>query len=273
MKNGYTKKRQRGFLDQHQIQVKHAYRNLIRYTIRHNAGLNISQIAKKIIEVRSEWQKLAKEIPDNIKSEVIKGEPQRKTITQHLDDMLNQGEIELVRNGYVATGMHLTESSKGINQSVVDLLSSKYLIERNFTHAGNVGACYISSKPNGSHEKFYDLLNSQIQQFGDSIFWLDDIVKHAILKNHISPEFYSKKKNKLNMIRLIEGLSNYFGDNELFILAFAINPPNLLEFLRNPMGNSLASKYLQGRWSRIVELAELEHKRRSKLIRKGVGKI
>mgnify|MGYP001049639480 CR=1 FL=1 len=261
MGNAYTGRRPRGFRDRHQKLVIDAYEDLIRYTIRHNQGLNISGITAKIIDGRNEWKSLANDIPEHIKKAIVRGKPERRTVSKRLAEMLRRGEVERVGRGYVSTWMHLAEVSKELNQSVRSLLSSGHLIERNFTHAGNVAACYVSSKPIGSHEMVYDALNTQIERFGDSLFWLDDIVRCAMIKGFVAYRAYSKKRKIVHMDRVVKGLSRCFDGNQLLALTFAISPRRLLKFLESDAGRGLAAEYLRPKWDTIVADAETERRK------------
>jgi hypothetical protein len=259
MSNGYPPKRKRGIIDKRQHAVSEAKLELIRYTLRHSPSLNIAQIARKVPELRNEWAKLVN-YPEDIKKEVLKGNPQRSTVRKHVQELVNTGEIELVMGKYVPTWMR-TEVADKLNQPVRDLLSTGYLENRNFTHAMDVAACYVSSDPKESHEQFYHLWKTQIDRFGDSLFWLDDIVKWAMVNDCVSPQVYSEKRGLIKMDKLIEGLRRYFGQNRLFVLSMAISPPKLFEFLEDPVGKALATQYLKREWQNILNGVKLQHEK------------
>ena len=268
MANEYPVRRRRGFLNGHQRSVNQAYEDLIRYTIRWNPRLNTSKLADKLLETRNEWRKLATEYPEAIREKILRGKPTRKTVQKHLDKMIDRGMVERLPRGYVLTSMHLPEVSAELNRSVRKLLSNGNLEDRNITYAGDAVACYVTSDPIWSHERLKALIKLQIDTLTDSLFWLDDILKCALVEEYLQPKMYSRQDRKINNSMLRKGWGEYFGNNNLLVFSVANSPPKLLEFLTSRNGNALVTEYLENRWDKIVKSTELQRKKTKRLEKK-----
>jgi hypothetical protein len=176
--------------------------------------------------------------------------------------MIQLGEIELVSGGYVPT-VKRTEVWDQFNRSVSGLLSSGLQDKWNIAHADDVAACYVSSYPAWSHEKFEDFLRVPRKNFIDSLFWFDDILAYVIAHEHLSPKFYSKKKG-IDVNLLKDGWNKCFGETELLVFSAAIDPRKFLQFLTSHTGKALANNHLSDSWGHVLEEArkkqmELEH--------------
>jgi len=102
------------------------------------------------------------------------------------------------------------------------------------------------------------------------LFWLNDILRDAIANEHLSEKVFSQRRNgraHINMDLLEKGWKSYFGDTKLFTLTFAFSPPEVLEFLKSPVGRNLATKYLQNKWNKISEDVEKDRRDRERLAR------
>ena len=248
-------------LDAYQRWVNQGYRDLIFYVIQNNPGFNVSQITERVFETRDEWLGLPGHHAETASRTFPKGKPTRKTIRKHLQEMLELGKIVQVSDGYVSASMYIPEASAELNERVRKLLSSQDPEKWNFTHAGDVAACYISSDPALSHQRFQDLFTLQPARFRNSSFWLDDILREAIIDKHLSNRAYSKEANLIDTKMVRKGWSKYFGDCELFVFSIAISPPKFLKFLTTHPSRALVANHLQNRWDSIVKEAELEREK------------
>jgi hypothetical protein len=90
-------------------------------------------------------------------------------------------------------------------------------------------------------------------RFAKELFWLEDLVAMAIEYGHLSRKVLSKKE--IDFASLSEGLKDLFGDTEVIVLAVAVKLPELINFLKTPSGQALASRILEGKHEDILRKA------------------
>lgn len=249
----YPQKRGRP-LNGHQTWLDQTYRDMVAYIVRNNPWLNINQITEQLIEIKPKWMEMTSKHRKGNQRDLRKGTPTRKTVRKHLRQMLDAGEVLSVGGLFVLPGDYANKEAPGLNRSVRRILSKGLCESWNFGYAGSVAGCYIFSQPELSHQGFQDLLNIESEQFRDSLFWLDEILRYAISVGKLSPRTYSN--NKIDMALLREGWAKCFGKARLFVFAIAISPPRFLEFLTTDPGKALATHRLEKSWQGIVEKAE-----------------
>jgi hypothetical protein len=227
---------------------------MVAYIVRNNPWLNINQMTERLIELKPKWKEMTTKYRKQNEGELPKGKPTRKTVRKHIRQMLTAGEVLSVGGLFVSPGDYVNKESSDLNRSLRRTLSKGLCESRNFGYAGSVAGCYIFSQPAFSHQGFQDLFNIESEQFKESFFWLDEILRYAISIGKISPRTYSR--NEIDMALLRQGWGECFGKTKLFVFAIAISPPKFLEFLMTNPGKALMTHRLEKSWQSIVEKAE-----------------
>jgi len=235
--------------------VNETYRNMVSFVIRtSDEALNVNQITEKVIEVHNNWPEYAPPSPKKPDWVLPKGRPTRKTVSKHLKELQLVGQVVPVGGLYLSSEKYIEKHANAFNQNVRQLLSSEKPENWNFLPAGSVAGCYIFSDPTGAHYRFQDLLHWQQDRFRDSLFWFDEILRYAISIGALSTETYSN--HNLDMRLLKKGWGACFGEARLVVLAFAINPHELMEFLKTPVGRNLVNVRLEQSWNEIKSRGE-----------------
>jgi len=278
MSNGYPKrkrKRKKGRSDPYQLWIHSLYHAAVRQVIEEHPGLNVKQISallpasrEKILESLRGHRSLSKstrtrEIDLNRVPPAGIGES-RITVRKHLNQMLASGEIKKVRRVFYA---RKSVESTGLIRALNELLVKGTPQDWTFPVAQNVAVYRTIVDPPKTRDRFDDFFDAQIPKFAKSLFCLDQIIEHAIGSNKLSPEFYDRQKDELDMKKLKKGWARYFGNTRLFVLAYAISPPKFLKFLRTDEGQSLAKRMLARNWESIVTEGRKERDENQRLKR------
>ena len=93
-------------------------------------------------------------------------------------------------------------------------------------------------------------------RFAKELFWLEDMVILALRHGRLSRKALSKKG--IDFTLLSKGLKRSFGNTELILLTFALNPPELLNFLETASGQALAKKSLEEKRDDILRKARMQ---------------
>jgi len=254
--------RRSGIIDPYQKWVSATYHSLIRDLIKsNNYGLNVSQITTRLAEL------LTPEYRQRLEAPVLKhgwkmpkGKPTRKKVGEHVNALWADPKESVAR---VGGGYYLIDSSSTrLNASVRKFVRKKNLVEWNISPARNLAGCYTVTDPAKSHYLFIDLFKQHVKRFIGSRYWLKDILAYMIRYNLISSEVYSKE-NGLDKKMLREGWERCFGNTRLLVLAYAMSPPDFLEYLMSPHGTSWATNVLDKKWDSIMN--EVAKKPRSEL--------
>jgi len=243
--------RKSGKTDPYQEWVSATYHTLVRKVVEsNNWGLNIIEITAKLGEL------LTPEYRQRLEATVLehgwkmpKGKPTRKIVGNHLNAMCGDPEKAVAR---VGGGYYIVDSSSTqLNASVRKVLRKKNWFDWNISFARNLAGCYTITDPAKSHHLFIDLFEQQVKRFHGSGYWLKDILAYMIRYNLISSEVYSKE-NGLDKKMLREGWERCFGNTRLLVLAYAVSPPDFLEYLMSRHGASWVTKVLEKRWDSIM---------------------
>lgn len=241
-------------LNGHQLWLDQTYRDMVAYIVRNNPWLNINQITERLIEIKPKWKEMTTKYRKQNQGGFPGGKPTRKTVRKHIRQMLIAGEVLSVGGLFVSPSDYANKEASELNRSIRRILSKSPCEPWNFGYAGSAAGCYIFSQPAYSHQRFQDLLDLEIEQFKDSLFWLDEILRYAISIGKLSPRTYSN--NEMDMALLKEGWGKCFGETKLLVFAMALSPPKFLEFLTTNPGRALMTHRLKESWQGIVEKAE-----------------
>jgi hypothetical protein len=198
-----------------------------------------------------------------------KGKPTRKKVGEHLNALWADPKESVAR---VGGGYYLIDSSSTrLNASVRKFVRKKNLVEWNISPARNLAGCYTITDPAKSHYLFFDLFQQQVKEFiFESRYWLEDILEHMLRHKLVSSEVYSKE-NGLDKKMLREGWQRCFGNTRLLVLAYAVSPPDFLDYLMSPHGNSWATNFLEKKWDSIMN--EAARRPRSELGMAALSKV
>ena len=267
-------------LDDRQLWASSLYREGVLQVIKDNPGVNVTGVAAKLPEGLKKFLELNPHI-SNAKEWKRPSASSRDTARKHVYELLAAEKIMKVDQGYCAcessgTGERKTSSTE-FGDAVSKLLSDSLASKTNKTFLDwfspldpKAASSRILSDPMQSHERFADFFALQNGRFTDSLFWLNDFLRDAIARGHLSEKAFSKRRNgkaHINTDLLEKGWKSYFGDTKLFTLTFAFSPPEVLEFLKSHVGRNLATIYLQKNWSEISEDVEKDRKDRERLTR------
>jgi len=257
-------------MDPYQRWVYATYHSLIRDLIKsNNYGLNISQITARLGEL------LTPEYRQRLETPVLKhgwkmpkGKPTRKKVGEHVYALWADPKESVAR---VGGGYYFVDSSSTrLNASVRQVLRKENWVDWNISPARNLAGCYTATDPPTSHHLFIDLFKQQVKGFISGGYWLNDILAYMIRYKLISTEVYSKG-NGIDKRLLREGWERCFGNTRLLLLAYAISPPDFLEYLMSRHGASWATNVLEKKWDSIMN--EVAKRRRSELGIAALSKI
>lgn len=267
--------RARGIADPYQSWVESLNRDAVRNIIEKEPGLNISQIAQKLPKMReallaqeidreSRLPAALKESLPKLERKLPKAGDSRKTARKHAYEMLIMGRVKKIGAGYYFVPLESRVSTELI-QSVNNLLTRGKPFDWNFPLAHDVAIYRIVVDPPHYHDQFAGFLNSQIPGFTSSLFFLDAILEDAVGTGCMPTGFYDSRKNAIRLDQLRKGWDNYFRDTKLIVLAFAIEPRKLLQFVESPTGRELALEMLGTRWPTIEKGAKKKLELRASL--------
>jgi len=236
-------------LDPHQKWVQDIYRDLVDYVVREHPGLNINQITDVVIAERENWFKRIKQSPPDENRRLPLGAPTRKTVSRHLKMLEAKSRVVEIGGQYLSAFDYVAKHSKALSGQVKRLLKNKSFDTWSFLPAGRVAGLFTFTSPTPYHSGVADLKMLQQERFADSLFWIDDILRDAILTKKMSPKVYSNGLINMNLLKA--GWEGFFGDTNLIIFAFAINLPEFLQFLTETRGRALLSSRLENNWERL----------------------
>lgn len=268
-------RRRPGVIDPNQMLLRYIYRNAVRRIVESNpSGLNIKQIAERLPEARTEIVNEIISRPPPVPVQWhIENLPQvgksRKTVRKYLNELMKSTIVKKVGILYYP---NKPTSSARFKDLIDTLLTSDN--HQDWTFAPDVAIYRTYIDPREYRNRIDDFFNSHIPRFANSLYFLDQIVEDAIGSGQLSERVLIPTKKSINMQLLKEGWSRYFGATKLFILAYAVSPPELLKFLETEEGSKLAEEILADRWDDILRGAErkrrlLERTARTIQLRKG----
>jgi DNA-binding transcriptional ArsR family regulator len=242
--------------------TKEINRDLIRYAIRQYPCRNIKQLTTILSANRKRWlPELRQHYPEARDIDLPLGAMSRDTIRNHIRALQSAGEIVQIGRGFITLREYFKGTANALNARAKALLRAEEYHNRNFPYAGDAAGCYMFFDPPTSHEQIQDVLTLQTNRFGESLFWFDDMITHALLVRAISKQVYSVKAGRLNSKLLSEGLSKWFRGSKLFALAIVVSPPQLINFLTTSPGLEWASQRLQKNWPAIMKAADNERRK------------
>ena len=227
------------------------YHDMIYHIVHTYPGSNILQITEKLLEIRKDWiSRVGYKVP-KVDWTLPKGKPTRKTVSKHLAELITEEHIALVGGGYVSTSHYVKKHAAELNDSVIRLLKSGRFQVWNPMYAPAAAASYFMTKPINRSWIVQDFLHLLNEPFKNSLFWLDEILRHEISYGNLSPNAFSK--TQLNAELISAAWRKHFGKTKLVVVAFAINPKEFLNFITSSPGRELAARHLERSWPDIVK--------------------
>jgi hypothetical protein len=242
--------RGRGRTEQNRLRYN-AYEELIVRALRAKPWSNVTEIVR-------ESSRILREEP--LRQDVAVQKPTRKTVLKHLRQMEGdptigrESKVWKIRHRYILME-DVVGKSYELHRLVSRVLGRGELEDVNYSFVHNTAGCYLATQPTHPHDFVVagslHLLGAI--RFAKELFWLEDLVAFAIEYRHLSRRVLSRKK--INFARLSRGLKDSFGDTEVIMLAFAVKLPELLNFLKTPSGQALASRILEEKREDILRKA------------------
>ena len=222
---------------------------MISYIVRYNPGLNINQITEKLVDVRDKWPELIKPYGSE-ERQLPKGKPTRKTVSRHLRFLQMKGMVVEVGGVFLSAYDYLEKYAASLDKSVLRLLKSSVYDKWHFTPAAAVAACYTFIDPiPQSTQEFQAVTHIQQERVKESMFWLNDILRCAVISKKMSPKVISKGAINMNLLK--KGWTKFFGDTRLIVFSVAIDPAEFLDFLTTSPGRVLLGQRLEKDWNQI----------------------
>jgi hypothetical protein len=204
------------------------------------------------IEIVRELENVGQE--ERVKLGIPEGKPQRVTVRKHLNLMLEAGKVWRIRGRYILMEDVVGKSIE-LHRRVRSVLGRGDLEDVNYAFVHNAAGCYLATEP-AAPTDFAFAGTFHIQEalrFAKGLFWLEDMVALAIKRGRLPREVLSRKE--MDFARLNQGLKRSFGDTQLMVLSFAVNLPQLLNFLNTPSGQAYAGGILEEKREAILEKA------------------
>jgi hypothetical protein len=252
------------------------YLNAVKSIVESNPiGLNTKQIADQLPEARQRIIELIRAQP-NIAT--VQGQwslanlpdagRSRKTVRKYLRELLRSKMAKRV--GILHYPTQPTSSDK-LNRAIDKLLVGSE--HQDWAFEPNVAIYRYYIDPREHRDQIDDFFDSHIPRFANSLFFLDQILEDAIGSGQMSSRVLSPTRKAIDLKLLRAGWERYFGSTKLFILAYAVSPPELLKIIKTKEGSQLAARILAERWSGILTGAKrkqriLETQRRTMEYRK-----
>jgi hypothetical protein len=258
-KNAYPRRR-KGVKDPNQMLQEFVYLNAVKSIVESNpTGLNTGQIAEKLPEHRQKIIDLLKAHPSRVPTHwSLENLPDagksRKTVRKYLKELLKFRNVKKVGIAYYPSEQI---SSDELIQAVDKLLASPD--HQDWQLGQNLAIYRTYIHPKEYRNRIDDFFDSHIPRFANSLFFLDQILEDAIGSKQMSSRIFTEGKG-INYELLRTGWERYFGSTKLFILAYAVSPPELLKFLETKDGSQLGKRILAERWSDILRGAVRKQK-------------
>jgi hypothetical protein len=263
-------KRRRGQVNGIQRLKYTIYHSAIRKTLEQDpSGLNVSKIASTLPGTLEWALKQLNLTPEQLEKVPIPAASDRKTVRKHLVDMLTLGQARLIDGLYYPIPPESSESKKlrhalhlppepPLSKDLIELanVTMSNVEPQNwvFPPLENAVICrtYVNrADPEESRYRFDDFFGKHIQDFKDDLFFLDQILEHAIGSGCLSPKFYKPASGSLNMRVLKDGWNCYFEDARALAWTFVINPREFLHFVETN-GRRYVEEMLAANWEEIV---------------------
>jgi len=234
------------------------------------SGLNVSQVRSRLPGILEWTVKHLNLTTEQLEKVPIPAASDRKTVRKHLVDMLALGQVRLIDGLYYPVlrespeskelrhAMHLPlepRLSKDLIELANETMSNIEPQNWIFPPLENAVICrtYVNrADPKKSRYTFDDFFGKHIQDFKDELFYLGQILEHAIGSDCLSPRFYKPASGSLNMKVLKDGWNRYFEDTRALAWTFAINPKELLRFVETN-GRRNVEEILAANWDEIVD--------------------
>jgi hypothetical protein len=183
--------------------------------------------------------------------------PTRKTVRKHLGRMLLEGKVWNIRFRYILME-DVYGKSYELDSLVRKVLCQNAMEDVNYAFVHNTAGCYLTTQPALPSELVVAtaLHQQEAVRFARELFWLEELVILALRHGRLSRKALSKKG--IDFTLLSRGLKRSFGNTELILLTFALNPPELLNFLETPSGQALAKKSLEEKRDDILRKARMQ---------------
>ena len=280
--NGYTGKRKPGKADPYQLWLGWIYREAIRRIVKQHVGLNITEIAGRLPESREELLQGVRSLHNaeanfpmiNRSLPPLGKGKARDTARRHLTEMLAEGEVQRV--GIRFYPKKPVKSDKLI-ESLSDIVSREPYIDWSFPTSQGAAIYRTIVYPKDSRHQLRSFFDRQVQRNAETVFYLDEILEHAIGTGKLVEEAYTPTTGSINVQLFKKGWNRYFGNTKLLALLFVFSPQKFLKFLGTPVGRDLAERMLSRHWKSILargkqELTDNEklwcHRRRVKALLK-----
>ena len=133
-----------------------------------------------------------------------------------------------------------------------------------FPGAHNVAFCRTIIDARDDLEDFFFY---QRPKFSGTMFFLGELLVHAIGAGKMRPEVYDPTKQPygINIRLLRRGWVRYFGKTRMFAVTYVVNPTKLLKYIATSEGRWRAEKYLSHRWDSIVLEAREQAKKKQEI--------
>ncbi len=261
-------KRRRGQVNGTQSLIYSIYHSAIRGILEEEpSGLNVSQIASRLPRMRDRILKhpdihLTSEQSEKLPKEATSD---RKTVRKHLYEMLALTTVRCIdglyypvvreepwskelRHGlYLPLEPPLSKELVKLNDDTLDNVEPQ---NWSFPPLENAAIFRTYVNPAKFRNRFDDFFGEHLQDFKTSLFFLDNILEHAI-GNGLSPQFYNPTTGRINMRKLREGWARYFEDTKVIVWTYTINPRELFHFIETG-GQDYLKARLAAKWDVIL---------------------
>jgi hypothetical protein len=239
-------RRKKGLVDRHQTHTYSEYERLILEAFKESP-----LIAPNETELTQQALELQRRRPDG----PWRGEIQRKIVRKHLKQLLKKKRVLRTGKRYVMFEA-LFGPSQEFHKKVNSLLRSDHIAPLDFVFGHNAAASYLTTMPELSKGRraVTELWEQEAVRFAKGLFGLRTLVVYAIKRGYISSKIRSQ--SGIDVAALREGLKRSLDDLELFILSFAVDVPQLLNYLSTHAGEKLVSRILWREWGAIMKQAE-----------------
>jgi hypothetical protein len=258
-------KRRRGQVNGTQSLIYSIYRSAIRNILElEPSGLNVSQITSRVPEMRNRLVKQPdfKLTPEQLRKLPDEATSDRKVIRKHLLQMWAMGQVRYVDGMYYPIVREEPEikelrhalylplappMSKALIEMTNETLSAVEPQDWRFPLLENGAIFRTYVNPAKFRNRFDDFFGKFLQDFKNDIFFLDELLEHAIAGG-LSPKFYNPTTGSVNMRLLREGWERYFEDTKAMVWVYAINPREFLHFIE-----TYGQAYVKERnWDKIL---------------------
>lgn len=123
-----------------------------------------------------------------------------------------------------------------------DLKKDQKLIMEGKTKGREIGAVFLFTQPAMKNHISWGLVNLHEREFlHENPYWLRDIFRYALREKIIDEKYFAVEKNieDIKNEELDQLWSRLFGETRIFMIAFSINPQELLKWIKGKGRNDL----------------------------------